>query len=67
MRLAIAFVVGEAAPEGKRMGYAGAIVSLGGAVGSAKQKKEILRQNGVIVVEKLTDIPSAVKAVSLKF
>lgn len=60
----IAFVAGEAAPEGKRMGHAGAIVSLGGA-GSAKQKKEIFRRNGVVVVENLTEIPSAVKAVSL--
>ena len=63
----VAFIAGEAAPEGKVMGHAGAIVSPGGAAGSAKQKKEILRQNGVVVVEKLTDIPSAVEAVSLKF
>ena len=60
----VAFIAGEAAPEGKVMGHAGAIISPGGA-GSTKQKKEILRRNGVVVVEKLTEIPSAVKAVSL--
>ena len=59
----VAFIAGEAAPEGKVMGHAGAIISPGGA-GSTKQKKEILRRNGVVVVEKLTEIPSAVKAVS---
>ena len=62
----VAFIAGEAAPEGKVMGHAGAIISPGGA-GSTKQKKEILRRNGVVVVEKLTDMPSAVEAVSLKF
>lgn len=60
----VAFIAGEAAPEGKVMGHAGAIISPGGA-GSTKQKKEILRRNGVVIVEKLTEIPSAVKAVSL--
>lgn len=62
----VAFIAGEAAPEGKVMGHAGAIISPGGA-GNTKQKKEILRRNGVVVVEKLTEILSAVKAVSLKF
>lgn len=60
----VAFIAGEAAPEGKVMGHAGAIIYPGGA-GSTKQKKEILRRNGVVVVEKLTEIPSVVKAVSL--
>ena len=57
----VAFIAGEAAPEGKVMGHAGAIISAGGA-GSTKQKKEILKRNGVVVVEKLTEIASAVKA-----
>jgi len=61
----VAFIAGSAAPEGKVMGHAGAIVSLGGE-GSAKQKEEILRLNGVVVVEKLTEISSAVKTVNLE-
>ena len=56
----VAFIAGEAAPEGKRMGHAGAIVSPGGE-GGAKKKKENLRANGVTVVEKLTEIPQAIK------
>jgi len=56
----VAFIAGEAAPEGKRMGHAGAIVSPGGE-GGAKKKKETLRANGVTVVEKLTEIPQAIK------
>lgn len=52
----IGFIAGEAAPEGKRMGHAGAIVSAGGE-GSAKYKKEKMLEAGIEVAEKLTDIP----------
>ena len=52
----IAFIAGDAAPTGKRMGHAGAIISQDGE-GSADQKKRILREAGIHIAEKLTGIP----------
>jgi len=52
----IGFVAGESAPEGKKMGHAGAIISPGGE-GSADYKKVKLQEVGVQIAEKLTDIP----------
>jgi len=56
----IAFIVGNTAPAGKTMGHAGAIVSESGE-GNAEDKKEALKEAGVCVAEKITDVPDLVK------
>ena len=45
----VAFISGRTAPEGKRMGHAGAIIS--GNRGTAKSKEEAFRKAGVAVAE----------------
>ncbi|MEF9497369.1 succinate--CoA ligase subunit alpha [Chlamydia sp. 04-14] len=57
----VAFIAGETAPKGKRMGHAGAIIS--GNSGDAKSKKEALKRSGVSVVESPALIGETVEAV----
>ena len=51
---AVAFISGRTAPEGKRMGHAGAIIS--GNRGTARSKEEAFRKAGVQVAETTDDI-----------
>ena len=57
----VAFIAGQTAPEGKRMGHAGAIIS--GTAGTAKEKMDALEAAGVAVVKTPADIGKAVKEV----
>jgi len=53
----IAFVAGRAAPQGKKMGHAGAIVT--GSSGSYVSKRAALERAGVLVVDTPREIPGA--------
>jgi succinyl-CoA synthetase alpha subunit len=55
----VGFIAGRTAPEGKRMGHAGAIIS--GGEGTAQEKIEALQAVGVRVAELPTDIARLVK------
>ncbi|MCI5867882.1 MAG: succinate--CoA ligase subunit alpha [Methanosphaera sp.] len=50
----ISFIAGVSAPQGKRMGHAGAIIE--GTDGSAQNKKELLKSYGAHVADKPSDI-----------
>jgi len=60
----VAFIAGQTAPQGKRMGHAGAIIS--GTAGTAKEKMDALEAVGVTVVNTPADIGKAVKEVFTK-
>lgn len=57
----VAFIAGQTAPKGKRMGHAGAIIS--GGKGTAAEKMEALKAAGVNVVVSPADIGTKVKEV----
>ena len=57
----VAFIAGQTAPAGKRMGHAGAIIS--GSAGTAKEIMDALEAVGVRVVVSPAEIGKAVKEV----
>lgn len=57
----VAFIAGQTAPKGKRMGHAGAIIS--GSAGTAQEKMDALAAAGVHVVQSPAEIGKKVKEV----
>jgi succinyl-CoA synthetase alpha subunit len=55
----VAFIAGQTAPPGKRMGHAGAIIE--GKAGTAAEKIEVLRAAGVGIARHPEEIPSLLK------
>ena len=55
----VGFIAGQTAPEGRRMGHAGAIVS--GGDDTAKAKMQILEECGISVCESVADIGKKMK------
>ncbi len=55
----IAYIAGKAAPQGKRLGHAGAIVE--GNMGTAQSKIDALKANGAVMADTLSEIPVLVK------
>lgn len=60
----VAFIAGQSAPKGKRMGHAGAIIS--GSAGTAAEKMEALSNVGVHVVKSPAEIGKKVAEVLKK-
>ena len=55
----IAYIAGKSAPEGKRMGHAGAIIS--GDIGTAQGKIKALKNAGTKIAETPWDVPKLIK------
>jgi succinyl-CoA synthetase alpha subunit len=56
----VGFIAGQTAPPGRRMGHAGAIIS--GSAGTAEEKIQAFRDNGIAVAQRPVDVVGLVQA-----
>lgn len=54
----ISYIAGQTAPKGRRMGHAGAIIT--GKRGTVESKKEVLRDCGAVIADKISEIPNII-------
>jgi succinyl-CoA synthetase alpha subunit len=57
----VGFIAGQTAPPGRRMGHAGAIIS--GSTGTAAEKIEAFRANGIRVMKRPLDVVELIREV----
>jgi succinyl-CoA synthetase alpha subunit len=57
----VGFIAGQTAPPGRRMGHAGAIIS--GSAGTAAEKMQAFKDNGISVMRKPSDVVELIKKV----
>jgi succinyl-CoA synthetase alpha subunit len=57
----VGFIAGQTAPPGRRMGHAGAIIS--GSAGTAEEKIEAFKSNGIAVAVRPSDLVGLIQAV----
>ncbi len=57
----VAYIAGKSAPEGKRMGHAGAIIS--GNAGTAQGKIKALQNAGALIADTPWDVPKLLQTV----
>jgi succinyl-CoA synthetase alpha subunit len=57
----VAYIAGQTAPTGKRMGHAGAIITA--SDGTAESKKKALREAGAYVADEVSQIPLIIKSI----
>jgi succinyl-CoA synthetase alpha subunit len=57
----VGFIAGQTAPPGRRMGHAGAIIS--GSSGTAAEKTQAFRDNGIGVAQKPSDVVGLIQEV----
>ena len=57
----VGFIAGQTAPPGRRMGHAGAIIS--GSAGTAEEKLQAFRDNGIGVAQRPVDVVGLIQEV----